>query len=202
LAIVSFEGKIVSAKQFKNSHIKSDLMASKRPGRVLTSVIVGAMAVLTLGAMAGNASAATDIGSTTANVQVSSSIVLSGGTAALTLTGAIRATVTQNAAVTMNVETNNLAGYTVTVQSSTATLAPPVHTIVNPDSIPIAALTVRETGGSAFTALSNSAPVTVHTQTVRSANGGDTVSNDFRVVIPFVNQDVYSTTLNYVATTS
>ncbi|MDT4974021.1 MAG: large repetitive protein, partial [Pseudonocardiales bacterium] len=43
------------------------------------------------------------------------------------------------------------------------------------------------------------APVITHTQDAPSAPGGDAVSNDFRINIPFVPSGTYSVTLNYVA---
>lgn len=150
----------------------------------------------------GSASAAaggTDTGSTTANVEVATAIDLTGLTPSFSLSGLPGATVTGLGAVTMTVQTNNLAGYAVTVQSATATLSPAAPT--NGDSIPIGALSVRETGSTAYTPLSNATATTVHTQAVRSAEGGDELSNDYQVVIPFVNEDTYTTTLNYIATT-
>lgn len=141
----------------------------------------------------------TDEGSTTANVEVETAIALTGLTASFTLTGVPGATVTGLSAVTFTVETNNLAGYVVTVQSTTATLAPGV--VTNLDSIPIGALSVRETGETIFSPLSSTSTVPVHSQAVRSAEGGDALSNDYQVVIPFVNEDTYTATIDYIATT-
>ncbi|WP_338181486.1 hypothetical protein [Jatrophihabitans sp.] len=165
--------------------------------------------------MGGTASAAPESsgGSTTANVGVETAISLSGLTPAFTLTGIPGATVTtgdvpgdQTGPVTFVVTTNNFAGYAVTVGSEDATLTPPTPGTgagQNPDTIPIGNLKVRETGATAFTPVSNLAPdtVTVHSQTVRSAEAGDDLSTDYQVAIPFVNQDTYSATLDYIATT-
>jgi hypothetical protein len=145
-----------------------------------------------------SALALTSSGSTSAHVAVGTSITLSGLTASFTLSGDIGTTVTQNGAVTMNVLTNNLLGYTVTVRAAAATLS---GTGGNTDTIPIADLKVRETGGVAFLPLSNSLPVLVHTQATPSGGSGDSLSNDYQVVIPNVAGDTYSVTLNYVATT-
>ena len=171
---------------------------------LLSGLVVGAAMVVLVGASAGTASAApgdTATDTTTANVEVVDAISLNGLTPAFTLVGLPGATVTGPGEVTMNVQTNNLAGYAVTVQAATAALLP--QTTGNPDSIPVNRLRVRETadGTGAFTALSNGSAVTVHTQATRSAEGGDDISNDFQVDIPFVNTDTYSTTLNYIATT-
>jgi hypothetical protein len=176
---------------------------ARRAARLTLTGIAGASAVAVLvGVMGGIASAtpsnSSDTGSTVGNVDVQSSIVLSNLTEGFTLTGIPRDTVTGVDAVSMNVETNNLAGYNVTVQSASSVLAP--HTSGNPDSIPIADLGVRESGTGSFTPVSDSSTVTVHNQDTRSAQGGDTVNNDYQVAIPFVNQDVYSTTLDYIAT--
>lgn len=99
----------------------------------------------------------------------------------------------------MTVTTNNFTGYAVTVQSASANLAPNI--IGSTTSIPIADLGVRETGVGSYTPLSDTNPVTVHSQGTASASTGDTVSNDYQITIPFVRQDTYSGTLNYIATT-
>jgi hypothetical protein len=93
-----------------------------------------------------------------------------------------------------------VGGYAVTVQSRSATM---VGTGTNADSIPIGALSARDTGGTyapvAGPAAADGTPV--HTQATRSAEGGDDLSTDFQVVIPFVNSDTYTATLDYVAAT-
>jgi hypothetical protein len=154
---------------------------------------------LALTASVGSASMAdSSSGNTTANVAVNSSITLSGLTSSFTLSGDPNSTVTSNGVVTMNVLTNNLTGYNVTVQAAAAVLS---GSGGNADSIPISDLRVRETGGLAFVPLSNLAPVTVHAQITPSGASGDNLSNDYRVVIPFVSADTYSVTLDYVAST-
>jgi hypothetical protein len=174
--------------------------APRRLNRIVVVALTGgAMIAGCMVGMAGSASAATSPGSTQGNVDVTTAIALSGLTPSFTLSGVPGATVTGAGDVTMNVVTNNLAGYAVTVESATATLAP--ATAGNLDSIPIGALSVRETGTTDYTPLSAAATVTTHTQATRSAELGDTISNDYQVVVPFVNQDTYTTTLNYVATT-
>ncbi len=120
-------------------------------------------------------------------------------TASFTLTGAPNATVTNDAAVSYKVTTNNLAGYSVTVQAATPTLV--ANTPGNTDAIPIARLSVKgDAAGAAYTPMSTAAQ-TVHTQATRSIEAGDSLVNGYQVAIPFVNQDTYSVTLNYVATT-
>lgn len=166
----------------------------------------GAVATATVGALAVTATSAAfaapgDVSAdtTSANVDVSSAITLSALTPTFTLTGAPDATVEGLAAVTMTVTTNNLLGYSVTVQATTAAMAG--GDTGNPDSIPVGALSVRETGTTGYTPLSSTAAVTVHTQAARSEEVGDDLSNDYKVVIPFVNEDTYTATLDYVATT-
>jgi hypothetical protein len=167
--------------------------------RVLLHGAVGAaaLATLTLG-LAGNAFAATGNGSTDANVAVGSALTLTGLTPSFQLSGIPGSTQTGLGAVTFNVATNNIAGYAVTVQSAATTM---VGTGTNTETIPIGALTVRETGATTYNPLSATTPVTVHTQGTHSLAAGDALSNDFQVAIPFVNSDTYSATLNYVATT-
>jgi hypothetical protein len=158
-----------------------------------------AVTALAVGTMGGAAFAAPN-GSTSANVAVSSGITLSGLTSSFTLSGAPGATVTGADAVAYNVETNDVAGYTVSIESTTATLHP--ATAGNVDSISIGHLAVRETGGGAYLPLSNSAAVTVYSQATRSIDGGDNLSNDYQILIPVVTPDTYTATLNYVATAS
>lgn len=175
--------------------------------RLLTRSALGATIALGFAAaMTGSAIAAPGDQSsdtTEANVQVASSITLSGLTPSFTLNGLPGDVVTGNDAVSFSVTTNNIGGYTVTVQADTATLLP--QTAGNGDSIPIANLRVRESAAEdlgAFTSLSSTSSVQVHAQTGQSAETGDALSNDYQVSIPFVNSDTYSVTLNYVATAS
>jgi hypothetical protein len=154
---------------------------------------------LVVAGFAGTALAAPG-GTTTANVAVSSGITMTGLTPGFTLSGAPGATVTGIGAVSYNVETNNVAGYSVTVESQTATMAPTLGG--NPDTIPIAVLTARDGGtGIAYAPLSSTGVTTVHTQAARSINGGDALTTDFMMRIPTVNADTYHATLNYVAST-
>lgn len=176
---------------------------SSPPARLgLRAFALTATAAAILGAAAMPASAApgpTASDTTRANVVVQSAIALSVDTAAFTLTGVPGTTVGPED-VEMTVETNNLAGYAVTVLSDSATLDPAAST--NPDTIPIANLHVREAGSTGFTPLSVVVPVTVGGSDTRSADvNGDVITNEFEVDIPFVNADTYSTTLTYTATT-
>jgi hypothetical protein len=157
--------------------------------------VAATAALVAGGGLAANAVDASD--STDVNVVVETAISLTGLTDEFTLTGAPGAEVSDADAVAFTVETNNIAGYTVTVQSTTATLLPTAPG--NTDSIPIGALSV--TGDSGSGALSSTTPVLVHTQATRSAEGGDDFTNEYTVDIPFVNSDTYSTTLTYVAST-
>jgi hypothetical protein len=169
------------------------------PRLVRGSIVATALAVAAVGMSAGSASADPD-GDTTANAVVQSGITLTALTPAFTLTGTPGATVATTTPVTYNVETNNVTGYTVTVQSATATMLP-ADTVANPDTIPIGDLTVRESLTTAYTAVNATTGVIVHDQDGRSANGGDALSTDFQMRIPTVNADTYSVTLNYLAAT-
>jgi hypothetical protein len=148
---------------------------------------------------AGSATAESSSGGTNANAAVTSSITLSGLTNAFTLTGAPDTTATTATPVTMKVTTNNAAGYAVTVQANVPVMSP--ATLGNTDTIPVSALEVRKTGTIGYTPLSALSPVTVHSQTTRSSSQGDTINNDYRMAIPFVNADTYSVGLTYIATT-
>lgn len=176
--------------------------------RYVRGLLAGVAGLALIGASATAAYAAPgDISADTtiANVEVTTAIELSGLTPTFTLVGVPGATVDGEGEVTMTVTTNNLAGYNVTVQSATATLIPTASG--NTDSIPIGNLHVREhVAGDVgdptpFTSLSSGTPVIVHSQAVRSVTGGDDLVNDYSVDIPFVNEDTYTATLNYVATT-
>lgn len=164
------------------------------------TLLGAALAAGLIGFLPGSASAQESGDETEANVAVLGGITMTGLTESFTLTGTPGQTVTEDGVVTFNVETNNVGGYGVTVQSQDATMLP-ANTVTNTDSIEIADLTVRETGDTAFLPLSSTAPVSVHTQTVRSADGGDELSNDYEIRVPVVNVDTYSATLDYVAST-
>src|SRR5580698_6843576 len=167
--------------------------------KVLAGTVGDLLATGFVGAMAGSASASTSGGSTTANVGVSPGITLTGLTSSFLLSGSPGATVSGAGVVNYNVETNNVAGYTVSVQSVGDTLQP--TTGGNTDFIPIGSLTVRASGPGAYLPLSNTSPQIVHSQNNRSLNGGDNLSNDFQIRIPVVNADTYTATLDYVAST-
>jgi hypothetical protein len=167
--------------------------------RPLRKALMGAaLTAAAVGTMAASASADSASSSTQAHVAVSSGIALTGLTSGFTVDGAPGTTDSAPAAVSFNVETNNVLGYAVTVQSTGATM---LGTGVNADTIPISALTVRQTGAGAYQPLSNTAAKTVASKSTRSANGGDNLSSDFQIRVPVVNADTYTATLNYVAST-
>jgi hypothetical protein len=144
-----------------------------------------------------SAQAVTSSGSTVANVTVNSAITLSNLPASFTLTGIPGDT--PSTTITMTVTTNNFLGYSVSVEAAAANLAPSI--VGSTAVIPVGALAVRETTVGIYTPLSSTTPRVVHSQPTASASSGDTVSNDYQATIPFVRQDTYSGTLNYVATT-
>jgi len=137
--------------------------------------------------------------STTAHVQVSSAILLSGLTPSFTLAGNPGDTVTALAPVTMTVKTNNFAGYSVTVEPAVVALTGALGT--NTDTIPTSVLEVKETAAGTYEHLGINAPVTVFTKATPSALAGDPISTTFRITIPFVQADTYSGPINYIATT-
>jgi hypothetical protein len=158
-------------------------------GVVLTFIGLG------IAALAGGPAGADTTDSTTANSAVGSVLALSGLTSSFSLNG--DPNTTSNAItddVSMTVESNNLTGYNVTVQAAADSMDP--ATAGNADSIPIADLKVKN-DAAAFTSLSDLSSVTVASTSARSANGGDTVTNDYRLAIPWVNADTYSVTLDY-----
>lgn len=169
------------------------------------ALLTGAAVVALVGAMAGTASAApgdTSTDTVDANVGVSSSISLTGLPGSFTLNGIPGSTVTGGADVGFLVTTNNFGGYSVGVLSEGTELLPPNPgpLPLNPDTIPIANLSVRETGTATFTPLDTVTPVVVGGGTAASAAGGDAITNDYRVVIPLVRSATYTVTLDYVAT--
>jgi hypothetical protein len=182
------------------STTSSSLPASSAGRRVGRGLAVAAVAGLLAAAAQLPASAAPgdrSAGTTTANVGVSSSITLRGLTPSFSLNGSPNSTVSQDAAVSYNVLTNNVGGYNVNVTANNDALLPNGGST---DDIPIENLQVRPTGGDTFTSLSDTGAVTLHDKVTRSAQSGDDYSDDYRVNIPFVADDVYSVTLNYVAT--
>jgi hypothetical protein len=124
-------------------------------------------------------------------------LTLTGLTPAFTLTGLPDSTVQRDGAVNMTVTTNCVAGYTVTVRG----LDDQLRASGSTDTIALDRLAVRANGETQFHPLSIDAPLTVHSQDRASATGGDAVSNDYQVQIPFVSSGTYSTTLEYIVTT-
>jgi hypothetical protein len=177
--------------------LRSSSSSARRAG---LAVAAGALLVGAVAAPASAAPGRTDDGTTVANVVVQSAISLTGLTNDFALSGIPGASVVGAGVVDFTVTTNNLAGYAVTVLAQAPVLAP--QTAGNNDDIPVGNLAVRSdaTDGD-FVPVSNVTPVTVHTQDTRSDAGGDDFSNDYRVEVPFVNEDTYSVTLDYVATT-
>jgi hypothetical protein len=60
-------------------------------------------------------------------------------------------------------------------------------------------LRVRRTGGTTFTPLGDGTLVLVQLRSGPSQPGGDPLSNDYEVDIPFVRPDAYTITLDYIA---
>lgn len=174
--------------------------------RALTlGIAVSAALALFAAGLGSTASADTSDDTTVANVEIAAAIALTGLTPSFTLVGLPGSTVTGNGEVAFNVEANNAAGYSVTVQPATSNMLPG-DIVANPDAIPVGSLTIRQgipadppTAG-AFTALNSATPVTIHSQAVRSGVGGDDWVNDFQITIPFIASDTYTATLNYIAT--
>jgi hypothetical protein len=172
-----------------------------RTRRALAAMAVTGAAMAGVSAGATLARAETDTDTTTANVTVSTAITLSGLTDSFTLSGAPGDTPTTGGTpVTMTVTTNNFAGYSVTVEPAATTLDPAISG--NTDTIATTLLQVRGPAqAGSYTALTPGTPLEVATKASASAEGGDSVSNDYRITIPFVRPDTYTGTLNYVATT-
>lgn len=143
-------------------------------------------------------SVGSDSGPCVSTVAVESRVLsVSDMTSAFTLTGLPNSTAEQEGAVGMTVTTNSSAGYSVTVQSTGDVLTPSAPG--NSDTVDVGRLAVRDSGQTVYTPLSEN-PYTVHTKTGPSAPGGDAVSNDYQVDIPFVASDTYSTELDYIVT--
>lgn len=171
----------------------------KRPLILGSLVAAASVVLLAFPALAQADPGVTSGGSTTANVDVASAITLTSLTESFTLSGIPAEIVTTGATpVTMTVWTNNTQGYTVTVQAATGSLVGAIPG--NTDVIPIADLQVTNSVGD-LTDMSAATPVTVNAKTGPSLETGDNLSNGYSMTIPFVAQDTYSGTLNYIAAT-
>lgn len=152
--------------------------------------------VLTAGLLCAPAAAAQP--GADATVEITTVLTLTGLGADFALTGAPGA-VTSGDSVALNVATNNLGGYVVTIQSRTPVMV--AATQGNEDSVPIGAVSVRDSGAEAFASLSAVRPLTVHRRPGPTGQSGDDIGNYFQVAIPRVEQDTYLATLDYVAAT-
>jgi uncharacterized repeat protein (TIGR01451 family) len=132
----------------------------------------------------------------TATTVAALAITLTGLTPSFTLAGLPDSTVSSDGALTMTVTTNSPGGYQVTVQAGAPSLTG--GTPGNTATIPVGLLSVRESGTPLYRILSATTALVVHQQDGPSAPGGDAVSNDYRIEIPFVAADTYSTTLDYI----
>lgn len=146
-------------------------------------------------AMAAGPSVFADTAATTADATVDSTITLTGD-AAFAITGAPGDAATATSGLTA--ESNNTAGYNVTVLADATDLVPS-DTVANTDTIPVADLKVDNDAGSA-TALSDTTAVTVHNQDTKSADGGDALTASYSLAMPFINADTYSGGLTFTAT--
>jgi hypothetical protein len=176
--------------------LRSPLSSARRAG---LAVAAGALLISAAGAPAWAAPGDVSRDTVVANVGVSSAISLAGLTPSFTLNGLPGATVAEIGAVGYTVLTNNVGGYTVTVQADAPALEPAGDSA---DNIPVAALSVRAGGTGAYTALSDTVAVILRDKDSRSAASGDDYADDYQVDIPFVADDTYSVTLNYIATAS
>jgi uncharacterized repeat protein (TIGR01451 family) len=136
-------------------------------------------------------------GCATSTAVVNSGITISGLTSGFTLTGPANSTVTAQGSVTMTITTANPAGYFVSVR---AVGNPAAATPQNLDSLPLSSLSVRGSG-TVFTPLSTQSALTVYSQNTATGPSGNAVSNDYRVQIPFIAADTYSTQLQYIVGT-
>jgi len=125
-----------------------------------------------------------------------STLTLSDLTPSFVLSGPADSTVELDDAVSMTVTTNSYGGYTVAVQPTDDRL----RATDGSDTVPIDRLRVRQAGDTPFLPLAPGRATTVHQQDRPSAAGGDAVSNDYQVQIPFVGSTTYSTTLDYIVT--
>ncbi|MEP7088659.1 MAG: hypothetical protein ABI776_01020, partial [Nocardioidaceae bacterium] len=160
---------------------------------LLTNRVVSSSAGSTCPAAGGPA-----VGCATATPVAPRTLELSGLTGSFTLSGVPHAIASSVGAVRMTVTTNSAGGYGVSVLPATASMTG--ATPGNTDTIPVELLQVRETGTSTWHALSPDVAVSVHQQDLASALGGDAVSNDFRLQLPNVLPDRYTSTLDYIAT--
>ena len=153
--------------------------------------VAGLLAIMAIGP-----AAFADTTPTTANAEVASTITLTGD-AAFTLAGAPGDETATTSA--LNAETNNDAGYNVTVLADAADLVP-ADPVANTDVIPVSSLEVLNTDTEpTYAGLSTTVPVTVHTQGTKSAEGGDALTASYQLTMPFVNADTYSGGLTFAA---
>ena len=126
-----------------------------------------------------------------------STVSLSDLTETVELAGPPDTTVTRNGAVTMTIDSNNPGGYAVTVQGAADQLVSADNSITS--TIPLSELLFRETGTTLFQALTTD-PQLVHDRFTVTAPGGDAVSSDYQMHLPYADPGTYSVTLEYLVT--
>ena len=168
--------------------------SSRRLASLTVLAAAGASALTALPSAPARAETAT----VTATVTVTAGLILS-VTGAISLTGAPGDTPVQAPAVTAVVTTNNPTGYNITVVPTAATLTGPV-----PNTIPSTDLEIQSTAAGStvptYTKLTFPAPLTIHNQVTPSAPAGDSIPNNYRILIPLGTVvGAYTGTITYVA---
>ena len=163
-----------------------------------TTTLINVVESATVGSNCGSESG--DARCSTETTILEQTLTLTGLTPSFTLSGLPNTTVTAQGVTSMTVTTNSAGGYVVTVRATSDTLVP--ATPGNSDNIPIGLLSVRDSGTTLFNAVPGPTgpPFVVQNQGGPTGPNGFAVSNDFRVAIPFVVADTYSTTLEYIVT--
>jgi hypothetical protein len=191
-------------------HIRPD-QPRTRPGRrrrpLLTAAAAlgiaaaGLMSAAPAGAVVADDPPASDSGTVTANVVVTSAIILTLLNSSFTLTGVPTDQPELDNAVGYDVFTNNTGGYNVTVQPVNADLV--ATAVSNTDTIPITDLSVKEHPSSDWLALDPDNAVQIYTQDTRSTESPGDVHHDdyeFNTPIPDVKDGTYTDDITYVAT--
>lgn len=167
--------------------------------RKLTALALGTALALS---MVGSAFAATDTQNANTTLNVNASITLTGLPATIDFGSGIVGDVVAAPQFTLNVETNNTAGYSLKFKASDMVSGTPVETIPATAMTIEAATTATGATGSANAALAAADTYQViGSSTDRSVEAGDDFAVDVDLTIPFVRTATYTGTAAAEAST-
>jgi hypothetical protein len=164
-------------------------------GRLFRAAMVTVMGAALLVVPVGAASADTS-GSVEAEIVIASGLLLVGLPSGVSLTGQPGDLASETVPFTYQVFSNDMAGYTVTVQAAEDKMYAGSSDFITVDRLEVQDGAV--TPSHSWTAMSSLSAVSVYSRASRSETDGDNLSTNFQMSLPVVAAGTYTMTLDYV----